>query len=153
MADAVSEVPSKRARTEGQQERVAMSAIATPARPAERPSKEEEVPLSLAEYQRRAMATAFYPQKGNNVAYAALGLVGESGEVANKVKKVLRDSAGDFSLERRQQIADEVGDVLWYAAALADELGVPLEEIARRNLAKLQSRSERGALAGSGDKR
>uniref|UniRef100_A0A7S1MSX3 NTP pyrophosphohydrolase MazG-like domain-containing protein n=1 Tax=Alexandrium catenella TaxID=2925 RepID=A0A7S1MSX3_ALECA len=152
MAVAAAEVPPKRARIEGPAELAPMSTLPTPSRPAVR-FAEEEAPLELSEYQRRAMATAFYPQKGNNVAYAALGLAGESGEVANKVKKVLRDAGGDFSLERRREIADEVGDVLWYAAALANELGVPLEEIARRNLAKLKSRSERGAMAGSGDRR
>eukprot|EP00927_Polykrikos_kofoidii_P080649 TRINITY_DN77564_c0_g1_i1.p1 TRINITY_DN77564_c0_g1~~TRINITY_DN77564_c0_g1_i1.p1 ORF type:complete len:145 (+),score=33.47 TRINITY_DN77564_c0_g1_i1:137-571(+) len=109
--------------------------------------------LALAAYHREAMSTAVYPQKGNNVAYVALGLVGESGEVANKVKKVLRDEGGEFTTARRLEIADEVGDVLWYAAAMADELGVPLEEIAKRNLAKLRSRRERGAIAGSGDQR
>lgn len=110
-------------------------------------------PLSLREYQKEALGTAVYPGRGNNVVYAALGLAGESGEVANKVKKVLRDDGGAFTEERKQQVADEVGDVLWYAAVLASELGVDLETIAARNLCKLRGRRERGTLQGSGDNR
>ena len=73
--------------------------------------------------------------------------------MANKVKKVLRDNGGVLSTERRSQLADEVGDVLWYAAAMSEELGIPLEEIAQRNLDKLKARRERGTIGGSGDTR
>jgi NTP pyrophosphatase (non-canonical NTP hydrolase) len=77
-----------------------------------------------------------------------MGLANEAGEVLGKVKKIIRD--GTFN---REDIADELGDVLWYAAALARDLNVDLSTIARRNLNKLASRKERGTLGGSGDKR
>ena len=79
--------------------------------------------MDLNNYQRQARNTALYPDLGSNPIYPALGLCGEAGEVADKVKKVLRDEAGVFSDERRQAIALELGDVLWYVSQLADELG------------------------------
>uniref|UniRef100_A0A7S1A2P2 NTP pyrophosphohydrolase MazG-like domain-containing protein n=1 Tax=Noctiluca scintillans TaxID=2966 RepID=A0A7S1A2P2_NOCSC len=110
--------------------------------------------LDFVTYQQEAMRTAFYPGRGSgNVAYAALGLAGESGEVANKVKKVIRDDGGVCSDARRLELASEVGDVLWYAAAMAEELGVTLEDIAQSNLMKLKLRQQSGSLGGSGDHR
>jgi NTP pyrophosphatase (non-canonical NTP hydrolase) len=82
-----------------------------------------------------------------------LGLCGEAGEVADKVKKVLRDGAGEFNSEQKQAIAMELGDVLWYVSQLADELGFGLEAIAEANLEKLQSRAARNVISGSGDQR
>lgn len=106
-------------------------------------------------YQAGAKETAIYPGNGEvlGLTYAALGLAGEAGEVAGKVKKILRDDNGTLTPEKRAAIADEVADVLWYIAALADELGVSMEEMAIMNLAKLNSRKERGVLGGSGDTR
>jgi NTP pyrophosphatase (non-canonical NTP hydrolase) len=111
--------------------------------------------LTLGKYQERASETAVYPGKGEIVGlmYAALGLAGESGEISNKVKKVLRDSGGILTDEKRDALKAEVGDVLWYLAALATELGSSLEDIARENLSKLQGRKDRGTLTGDGDKR
>ena len=108
--------------------------------------------MDFDEYQRKAAATAIYPTEVG-VVYTALGLASEAGEVAGKVKKVLRDENGDFDLQAAYRIADEMGDVLWYMAQLATELGVPLASIASGNIAKLASRSERGVLGGSGDER
>ncbi len=85
--------------------------------------------------------------------YLALGLNGEAGEVAEKVKKVYRDAEGEVSEATRAAIKKELGDVLWYLAVLAETLGVPLEEVARENLEKLASRKERGVLHGEGDDR
>jgi NTP pyrophosphatase (non-canonical NTP hydrolase) len=87
------------------------------------------------------------------LAYPALGLAGEAGEVAEHAKKAIRDDAGVVTEERRRAIAKELGDVLWYVSQLASELGLELDEIARANLEKLLSRQRRGVLSGSGDER
>jgi NTP pyrophosphatase (non-canonical NTP hydrolase) len=110
---------------------------------------------SFDSYQSAARSTAVYPNSGSwgGLAYASLGLAGEAGEVANKVKKVLRDEDGKLSDERRAELADELGDVLWYVAAVAEELGAYLSDVAEVNVEKLRSRKERGVLKGSGDTR
>jgi NTP pyrophosphatase (non-canonical NTP hydrolase) len=97
--------------------------------------------------------TAVYPNAGSNLVYPTLGLAGEAGEVAEKVKKLIRDDAGVLSDERRAAIAKELGDVLWYVAQVATEAELDLDEIAAANLQKLLSRAERGVLQGSGDDR
>ncbi len=109
--------------------------------------------MDISEYQRRSRATAVYPDAGDNLAYPALGLCGEAGEAAEKVKKAMRDDGGVLTEERREALAAELGDVLWYVAQLATEAGLDLGEIAGDNLAKLLSRQERGVLQGSGDTR
>ena len=109
--------------------------------------------MDISEYQRRSRATAVYPDAGSNIVYPALGLCGEAGETAEKVKKAIRDDGGTLTEERREAIAAELGDVLWYVAQLATEAGLDLGEIAGENLAKLLSRQERGVLQGSGDTR
>jgi len=109
--------------------------------------------LNFNSYQQAAAQTAVYPNLGNNFVYPTLGLVGEAGEVAEKIKKVLRDDDGQLSAEKKQELMKELGDVLWYLARLAAELGLELEQVAQRNLAKLTSRQERGKLGGSGDNR
>ena len=109
--------------------------------------------LTFHEYQVRAAETAKYPNLGRNPIYPTLGLAGEAGEVCEKVKKVLRDHDGDFDAEAIQAIQKELGDVLWYVARLAAELGLDMETIAADNLAKLASRKSRGVLGGSGDER
>lgn len=103
--------------------------------------------LNLNDYQAKAVVTAIYPETAN-ITYPAMGLANEAGEVLGKVKKIIRDGA--FS---REDILDELGDVLWYAAALARDLNSELSEVAQRNLDKLASRKERGVIGGSGDKR
>lgn len=103
--------------------------------------------MTLNEYQHAAEKTAIYFD-GHKILYPALGLAGEAGEVANKVKKMLRDDA-----ENKAAVAAELGDVLWYVAALCRDLGVELEDLARANLDKLNSRKERGVLGGNGDNR
>ena len=111
--------------------------------------------LTFEQYQRRSKGTAIYPGAGTvgGLTYSALGLSGESGEVAEKVKKMLRDDGGELSDERREAIAKELGDVLWYVAAVARDAGLSLEEVATGNLNKLASRKARGVLQGSGDNR
>jgi NTP pyrophosphatase (non-canonical NTP hydrolase) len=108
--------------------------------------------MTFKEYQTEAIKTAIYGE-GNKVIYPALGLVGEAGEVANKVKKVLRDDGGVLSPQKADEVAKEIGDVLWYIAALCNDIGVDMEEIATVNIAKLKDRQARGVIGGSGDKR
>jgi len=98
-------------------------------------------------YEARAGQTAIFP-KEKALEYLALGLTSEAGEVAGKVKKLIRDGKGD-----KESIAYEVGDVLWYCAVLASELGVSLNTIMQKNLEKLHGRKVRGTLSGSGDTR
>jgi len=108
--------------------------------------------VELSEYQRLSRSTAAYPREAW-LAYPALGLAGEAGEIAEHAKKAIRDDAGTISEERRSAMARELGDVLWYLAGLATELGLDLDQIARENLEKLLSRQRRGVLSGSGDDR
>ncbi len=108
--------------------------------------------MELAEYQSLSRRTAEYPREAW-LAYPALGLCGEAGEVAEHAKKAIRDDDGHVSDERRAAMAAELGDVLWYVAQLASELELELEQIAQANLAKLRSRQQRGVLSGSGDNR
>jgi NTP pyrophosphatase (non-canonical NTP hydrolase) len=105
----------------------------------------------FSDYQQRSRATAVYPDVGSNLTYPALGLCGEAGEAAEKVKKTIRDDGGRLSLERREALGAELGDVLWYVAQLASEAGLDLDELAQANLDKLLSRRERAVLHGSGD--
>ncbi|MBI5147681.1 MAG: nucleoside triphosphate pyrophosphohydrolase family protein [Parcubacteria group bacterium] len=110
--------------------------------------------MTFEEYQKLSRKTAAYPKlAGGEFVYPLLGLCGESGEVAEKLKKVLRDKNGDIDEETKKEIAKELGDVLWYLSQLATELGIPLEEVAKMNLEKLFSRLERNAIKGSGDNR
>jgi NTP pyrophosphatase (non-canonical NTP hydrolase) len=108
--------------------------------------------MDLNDYQKAARRTAIYAEE-HWVIYPALGLASEAGEVAGKIKKVLRDQGGDFAKAPLEAIKDELGDVLWYVAALAADLGLALDEIAAENLAKLGSRKQRGRLSGGGDRR
>lgn len=111
----------------------------------------------FSDYQMSAKDTAIYPEVGKrspaSMSYVILGLVGESGELANKYKKVIRDSGGVLDIITRDAIEEELGDVLWYVAMLANELGIGLSAIASSNIEKLASRKERNTLQGSGDNR
>jgi NTP pyrophosphatase (non-canonical NTP hydrolase) len=109
--------------------------------------------MDLDEYQRGALRTAAARHKPNELLHLVLGLVGESGEIAEKFKKWIRDLDSDESRIDRADIAKELGDVLWYVAVLADYLDLSLDDIAAANLAKLASRQDRGVLGGSGDNR
>ena len=108
--------------------------------------------MTLNEYQQHALETAIYPEE-SRIVYPTLGLTGEAGEVADKVKKVIRDSNREFSPEKRLEIVKEIGDVLWYCATLSRDLGYDLDEVARMNVEKLRSRMERHRISGSGDNR
>ncbi len=106
-------------------------------------------------YENNAKATALYPKKAG-VLYTSLGLANESGEVLGKIKKIIRDFDGSFKdgiKEKKSDLEDELGDVLWYVTMLAVEIGSSLEQVAQRNNSKLLDRMERGKIKGSGDKR
>ena len=114
--------------------------------------------MEFNDYQKRAWETAIYPNKGSNITYPALGLAGETGEICEKIKKIIRDDGGKVSNEkkellnlkkksfafRRWQLTKEMGDVFWYLASLGVELGLHLDDIAQANIDKLH---------GSGDER
>lgn len=109
--------------------------------------------MDFSEYQEKAVATAIYGA-GHSIIYPALGLANEAGEVLGKIKKVLRDNDGKFeSISTRTDIASEIGDVLWYIAALSRDLNISLDEIAKMNIAKLLDRQSRNVIGGSGDHR
>ena len=108
--------------------------------------------MTMNDYQQAARRTALYPRH-LAVIYPTIGLAGETGEVAEKVKKTLRDNNGTFDDERRDAIMRELGDVLWYVANIAADLGLSLDDIASTNLDKLASRAARNRLHGDGDNR
>lgn len=111
--------------------------------------------MTFEEYQRHSRKTAIYPGAGNGKLpiYPVLGLCGEAGEVADKLKKIIRDKGGKMDADERELLKKELGDVLWYLAQLSTDLGFSLDDVAWVNLEKLMSRMERGHLHGSGDNR
>lgn len=109
--------------------------------------------MTFEEYQKEASKTAVYPNIGDNYIYPLLGLVGESGEVVEKIKKVMRNDDGNFTPEKIEAIKAELGDVLWYFSQLCVELGIDFQDVATYNLAKLADRKERNVLKSEGDNR
>lgn len=109
--------------------------------------------MRFDEYEREVVRYAKYPSKGRNMVFTTLGLAGEAGEVADKVKKVIRDHKGRLTSEAREAIRLELGDVLWYLCMCCHELGVTLTDVADANLSKTRSRRNRGTTVGSGDYR
>ena len=106
-------------------------------------------------YARKSSETAIYPHRGRflGLMYVTLGLAGEAGEFANKVKKLLRDHNGVVTAGFAELAIEELGDVLWYLGQICEELGISFGDVALTNIEKLQSRKERGVLKGSGDNR
>lgn len=129
--------------------------------------------LDFSEYQQRARKTAVYPTfyiyTGDESippmhrdpllyiavpwTYPTLGLAGESGEVAEKVKKIARDDEGELTEEKREDLIKELGDILWYIANVSHEIGIDMNDVAGINIAKLEDRQKRNVLKGSGDNR
>jgi NTP pyrophosphatase (non-canonical NTP hydrolase) len=107
--------------------------------------------VTLNDYQKQALTTA--QDEGVEVMHRILGLVGEAGEVAERIKKIYRDHNGDFNQLDKQSLNKELGDVLWYIATLADYLGISLEDIAQTNVKHLQRRQKHGLIQGSGSDR
>ena len=108
--------------------------------------------ITFKAYQDFAYTTAVYDDK-HKIIYPTLGLAGEAGEVAEKMKKIFRDNNGEINQEERIALAKELGDVLWYVTILARDLAIPLHEVALMNVQKLRSRQERNQLHGEGDDR
>ena len=112
----------------------------------------EKYKMDFTKYQQTAVETAIYPDT-HRILYPALGMAGEAGEVANKVKKIIRDGTDNLPEDWKDQLASEIGDVLWYCAALSNDIGIPLALIAAQNRDKLLARKQKGTLQGSGDTR
>jgi len=108
--------------------------------------------MKANEYQEWSAKTAIYP-KDEGLVYVALGLTGEAGEVANVVKKMIRDDNGWLMQEKHDKLVAELGDVMWYAARLCAELGTTLEDVMQQNHDKLEDRLARNVIKGSGDNR
>lgn len=108
--------------------------------------------LTFDYYQKEMIKTAIY-DKQYAVVYPLLGATGELGEIANKYQKVLRDNKGILSPEVKKEILKEIGDTLWFLTALTQDLGYTIQEVAKENLSKLESRHARGKIGGSGDNR
>lgn len=109
--------------------------------------------MNFKEYQEKSRKTAIYPKLGQNYIYPVLGLSGETGEVAEKFKKIIRDKNGIISEEDKTEIAKELGDVIWYLAQICSELNLSFENVAKNNIKKLQDRQNRKVLQGNGDNR
>lgn len=109
--------------------------------------------MNFSQYQKKSRRTAIYPNRGKNFIYPVLGLAGESGEVAEKFKKLIRDPKRRVDKHFRVEITKELGDVLWYIAQICAELKIKMDDVAALNIAKLASRKKRGVLHGDGDNR
>jgi NTP pyrophosphatase (non-canonical NTP hydrolase) len=109
--------------------------------------------MDFKKYQKESRKTAEYQGKDKSYVYPLMGLAGETGEVIEKIKHVFRDKNNKFDADSRKEIAKEMGDVLWYLAQLATELGISIDQVAEDNIIKLQSRQKRGKILGRGDNR
>lgn len=110
--------------------------------------------MTLNEYQTEALVTAVNSGDDmRDLAHWVLGVTGEAGEIAEKVKKIIRDQNGEVDDEAKAALAKEIGDVLWYLATLADHLGCKFDDIGVANIAKLRDRQARNKISGSGDDR
>ena len=110
--------------------------------------------MELNDYQKRALKTAIYKDISQSIPiYPVLGLCGEVGEIAEKIKKIIRDEDSLLTDENRELLKKELGDVLWYLSVLAFELRLELDDVAQSNLEKLKDRKDRNKLKGSGDNR
>lgn len=110
--------------------------------------------MNFNDYQQKALRTVISEgNEFNDLLHWVLGINGEAGEIAEKVKKIIRDKSGKVSDDDKQELGREIGDVLWYLAVFAHHLGIKFEDIADENLKKLADRQKRGRLQGSGDNR
>jgi NTP pyrophosphatase (non-canonical NTP hydrolase) len=109
--------------------------------------------MTFNQYQAETNKTAQYPKKELALYYLGLGIAGEAGEVAEKIKKILRNDNGEVSDEKKSELKKELGDILWYMAQLGIVLGFEFDEVATTNLAKLQDRLNRGVIKSQGDNR
>jgi NTP pyrophosphatase (non-canonical NTP hydrolase) len=107
--------------------------------------------MELNDYQNQAAEFAFY--KNDDLSYCALGITGEGGEIADHIKKMIRDDKNVLTDDRKDHLLKELGDVMWYVARMAGKLGYSLNDVAKANIVKLQDRTRRGTQHGSGDNR
>lgn len=112
----------------------------------------EGTEMDFANYQWRTGHTAIYP-KDKALEYLSLGLVSEAGEVAGKVKKIIRDHDSVMTNEMNENLQAEIGDVMWYIAQLCTALGTSMGTVARKNVDKLAKRQQSNTLSGDGDNR
>lgn len=108
--------------------------------------------MTFFDYQVFTGETAFYKEHQGKE-YTAIALAGEVGEYCDKIKKNMRDGTSEKTPYSNEDLAKELGDVLWYLARAAYEHGYTLEDVAKLNIAKLRDRQQRNALSGSGDNR
>ena len=110
--------------------------------------------MTLDEYQKEALVTAVFKDEFTDLAHWVLGITGEAGEIAEKVKKIIRDKdPKNLSTEDKEELIKEIGDVLWYLAVLTKHLGYSFDEVGTRNIAKLRNRQSRNVIHGKGDNR
>lgn len=110
--------------------------------------------MTFDEYQQQALTTVISDgNEFNDLLHWVLGINGEAGEIAEKVKKIIRDKGGKVSDADKKEMGREIGDVLWYLAVFAHHLGISFDDIANANLNKLADRQKRGVLGGAGDNR
>ncbi|MDD5463702.1 MAG: nucleoside triphosphate pyrophosphohydrolase family protein [Candidatus Moranbacteria bacterium] len=109
--------------------------------------------MEFNEYQKETRKHAIYPGLGNNFSFPTIGLAGETGEVAEKIKKIIRDKDGVVDDISRIEVKKELGDVLWYLSQIASEFELSLDDVANHNIEKIRSRSERNVTHGNGDNR
>lgn len=110
--------------------------------------------MTFNEYQEKAHRTSFDTEiGGDTLLYPVLGLIGEAGELANKIKKIYRDKNGVLNESDRSDILKETQDCTWYLAEIFTQLGVKFDDMVQANIAKLADRAERGVIGGSGDNR
>lgn len=108
----------------------------------------------MDEYQKEALVTAvFTDDEFKDLSHWVFGITGEAGEIAEKIKKIIRDKDAIVSDEDKEELIKEMGDVLWYLAVFTKHLGFNFDEVGKRNIAKLRSRQARGKIQGSGDNR
>lgn len=115
--------------------------------------KNDKIVNTIEDFERLALETALYPNRGNNLYYPTLGLGGETGEVLEKVKKFIRDSSGIMNESFRQDIKKELGDVAWYLVAICNEVGLTFREVLQANINKVHDRMKRETINGDGDNR
>lgn len=111
-------------------------------------------PMTLDEYQKEALVTALWSgDEMKDLSHWVLGVTGEAGEIAEKVKKLIRDFDGKLSDDAKKELMKEIGDVMWYLAVLSEHIGYKFDEVGKQNIAKLRDRQARNKLHGSGDNR
>lgn len=109
--------------------------------------------MDFDDYQKKSTHSIVLPELIYDLKYLGLALAGETGEVAEKIKKLFRDAGGKLDESKKTDLIKEMGDILWYLARMADSLKIPLSQVAEMNLEKIKSRVDRQKIHGSGDNR